>query len=141
VVRASARRGQSLPFIITVDDELAGQITIGNVVRGSLCSAWIGYWVASHIVNGGVATAAAALLVDHCFTGAGLHRVEATVRPENVASRRVLAKLGFREEGLLRRYLDVAGAWRDHVCLALTVEDVPNGLAHRLVTEGRAKFD
>lgn len=137
-LRALARRGMSLPFVITVDGAFAGQITVGNVVRGSLCSAWIGYWVASHATSGGVATAAVGLVVDHCFTAAGLHRLEATVRPENVASIRVLAKLCFRQEGVFLRYLDVAGGWRDHLCFALTTEDVPNGLVSRLVTEGRA---
>jgi ribosomal-protein-alanine N-acetyltransferase len=139
-LKSLARHGQSLPFVITVDGELAGQITVGNVVRGSLCSAWIGYWVASHLVKGGVATASVALLVDHCFAAAGLHRLEATVRPENAASVRVLTKAGFRQEGLFRQYLDVAGAWRDHLCFAIVNEDVPDGLAHRLVSEGRARL-
>ena len=137
-LRSLARRGLSLPFVVTVDGQLAGQVTVGNVVRGSLCSAWIGYWVGTHAVGGGVATAAAALVVDHCFFNAGLHRLEATVRPENTPSIRVLTKLGFREEGLFRRYLDVAGTWRDHLCFALTTEDVPSGLVSRLVAEGRA---
>ena len=53
-----------------------------------------------------------------------LHRIEATVRPENAASRAVLAKVGFREEGLLKRYLEVDGAWRDHLLVALTVEEL-----------------
>ena len=129
----------SLPFVITVDGELAGQVTVGNVIRGSLCSAWIGYWVGTHVAGGGVATAAVALVVDHTFASAGLHRLEATVRPENTASLRVLGKLGFREEGLFRRYLDVAGSWRDHLCFALTTEDVPNGLVTRLIAEGRVQ--
>jgi [ribosomal protein S5]-alanine N-acetyltransferase len=133
-----ARRGQTLPFMITVDGELAGQITVGNVVRGSLCSAWIGYWVAAHLTRGGVATAAVALLTDHCFARAGLHRLEATVRPENAASLRVLEKLGYRQEGLFRRYLDVAGAWRDHLCLAMTADEAPGGVVNRLVAAGRA---
>jgi ribosomal-protein-alanine N-acetyltransferase len=128
----------TLPFVITVDGQLAGQVTIGNVIRGSLCSAWVGYWVASHVIGGGVAPAAVALVVDHCFMTAGLHRIEATVRPENMASLRVLEKLGFREEGLFRRYLDVAGGWRDHLCLAVTTEDVPDGLVARLLADGRA---
>jgi [ribosomal protein S5]-alanine N-acetyltransferase len=136
--RALARRGQSLPFVITVDDQFAGQITVGNVIRGSLCSAWIGYWVTASLSARGVATAAVALAVDHCFTVAGLHRLEATVRPENVPSMRVLEKLGFRREGLFRRYLNVAGDWRDHLCFALTAEDVPEGLVARLLAEGRA---
>jgi ribosomal-protein-alanine N-acetyltransferase len=135
-----ARHGQSLPFMITVDGKLAGQITVGNIVRGALCSAWVGYWVARPVTGGGVATAAVALAVDHCFASAGLHRLEATVRPENVRSRRVLGKLGFRDEGLFRRYLDVAGAWRDHLCLALTTEEAPAGLVRKLVAEGRARY-
>ncbi|MCT2582964.1 GNAT family N-acetyltransferase [Actinophytocola gossypii] len=139
-LRGLGRRGMSLPFVILVDGEFAGQVTVGNVVRGALCSAWIGYWVGTHATAGGVATAAVALVVDHCFGAAGLHRLEATVRPENQPSLRVLGKLGFREEGVFRRYLDVAGGWRDHVCFALTTEDVPNGLVAGLVAGGRAEL-
>jgi ribosomal-protein-alanine N-acetyltransferase len=140
-LRALARRGMSLPFVILVDGRFAGQITVGNVVRGSLCSAWVGYWVTSRLTGGGAATAAVAMVVDHCFTAAGLHRLEATVRPENAPSLRVLEKLGFRREGVFERYLDVAGGWRDHFCFALTTEDVPNGLVSRLLASGRAHID
>jgi ribosomal-protein-alanine N-acetyltransferase len=129
------------PFTITVDGKFAGQITVGNVIRAALRSAWIGYWVASTVTSGGVATASVALVVDHCFTLAGLHRLEATVRPENQPSLRVLEKLGFRQEGVFERYLDVAGAWRDHLCFALTTEDIPNGLVSRLLASGGAHLD
>lgn len=139
-LRAMARRGTTLPFMILVDGEIAGQITVGNIVRGSLLSAWIGYWVAADRAGGGVATAAVALLTDHAFHAAGLHRLEATVRPENAASLRVLAKSGYREEGLFKRYLDVAGQWRDHLCFALTSEEVPDGLVRRLVARGEARL-
>ena len=138
-LRSLARRGQCLPFTITVDGELAGQITIGNVIRASLRSAWVGYWVSSSLAGGGVATAAVALVVDHVFQAAGLHRIEATVRPENAASVRVLTKTGFRQEGLFRRYLDVAGDWRDHYCFAITAEETGPGLVARLVTTGQAE--
>lgn len=137
-LRGLARRGASIPLVITLDGVFAGQITVGGVVRGALRSGWVGYWVGSHAARGGVATAAVALVVDHCFAQGGLHRVEATVRPENEPSLRVLRKLGFREEGLFQRYLEVAGAWRDHRCLALTTEDVPDGLVARLLADGRA---
>jgi ribosomal-protein-alanine N-acetyltransferase len=139
-LRGMARRGTTLPFMILVDGEVAGQITVGNIVRGSLLSAWIGYWVAADRAGGGVATAAVALLTDHAFRGAGLHRLEATVRPENGASIRVLTKSGYREEGLFKRYLDVAGQWRDHLCFALTTEEVPDGLVRRLVARGEARL-
>ena len=63
-----------------------------------------------------------------------------TFRPENIASLRVLAKLGFRQEGLFRRYLDVDGEWRDHLCFAMTAEEPPTGgLVGRIVAAGRAE--
>jgi [ribosomal protein S5]-alanine N-acetyltransferase len=140
-LRGAARKGAVLPFAITLDGRFVGQVMVGNIVREPLLSAYVGYWVDSSVAGRGVTTAAVALVVDHCYGRVGLHRLEATVRPENLASIRVLEKLGFRKEGLFRRYLDVDGAWRDHYCYALTVEDLEKtgGLTTRLVMEGRAE--
>jgi [ribosomal protein S5]-alanine N-acetyltransferase len=138
-LRAMARRGHGLPFAVTVDDAFAGQVMIGNVVRDPLWSAYVGYWLGSHLTGRGVTTVAVALAVDHCFGPVGLHRIEATVRPENVSSRRVLAKLGFREEGVFQRFLNVDGAWRDHLIYALNPEDLACGLTEGLVRSGRAR--
>ena len=129
-----------LPFVIELDGQFAGQLTIGNVTHGALRSAWIGYWVTKQFNGAGVATAALALGLDHAFGPVMLHRVEATVRPENVASRAVLAKAGFREEGLLKRYLDVDGAWRDHLLVGITIEEVDGSVASMLVRAGRANW-
>nr|WP_211177216.1 GNAT family protein [Pseudonocardia acidicola] len=140
VLRAAGRRGVALPFAITLDGRLVGQVMVGNIVREPLLSAYVGYWCDARVNGCGVTTAAVAMVADHCFGPVGLHRLEATVRPENRASMRVLEKLGFREEGLFQRYLDVDGAWRDHLCFALTVEEVPvGGLVGRLVERGRAE--
>jgi ribosomal-protein-alanine N-acetyltransferase len=140
LLRAAGRRGSALPFAMTVDGRLAGHVMVGNVVREPLLSGYVGYWCDARLACRGVTTAAVALVVDHCFGPVGLHRLEATVRPENAASLRVLEKLGFREEGLFRRYLDVDGAWRDHLCYALTVEDLPpEGMAARVVSAGYAE--
>lgn len=139
-LRGEARKGRMLPYVIELDGQFAGQITIGNVTHGALRSAWIGYWVAKQFTGSGVATAALALGLDHAFGPVMLHRVEATVRPENQASRAVLAKAGFREEGLLRRYLDVDGAWRDHLLVAITIEEVQGSVAAQLVRSGRASW-
>lgn len=98
----------------------------------------IGYQ-ARPLAEGG-ATGALALGLDHCFGPVMLHRVEATVRPENAASRAVLAKVGFREEGLLRRYLEVDRAWRDHLLMAITVEEVYGSVASTLVRAGHASW-
>lgn len=137
-LRAEARKGRMLPYVIELDGRFQGQLTIGNIAHGALRSAWIGYWVGSEATGGGVATGALALGLDHCFGPVGLHRVEATVRPENAASRRVLAKVGFREEGLLQRYLHVDGAWRDHLLVAMTVEERDGSVAAELVRRGLA---
>ncbi|WP_216209815.1 GNAT family N-acetyltransferase [Amycolatopsis aidingensis] len=138
-LRGLARRGHCLPFAITLDGRLAGQLTLGNVIRSSLRSAWIGYWVSAELAGKGLATGAVALAVDHAFGEAGLHRIEATVRPENTASLRVLDKVGFRKEGLFQRYLDVAGDWRDHLCFALTAEETGEGLVRRIIAAGLAE--
>ena len=138
-LRSEARKGRMLPYVIEVDGSFCGQLTIGNVTHGALRSAWIGYWVASEFTGGGVATGALALGVDHCFGPVMLHRVEATVRPENTASRRVLTKVGFREEGLLKRYLDVDRAWRDHLLVAITAEEIEGSAAAQLVRQGLAR--
>jgi ribosomal-protein-alanine N-acetyltransferase len=139
-LRSEARKGRMLPYVIEVDGQFTGQLTIGNVTHGALRSAWIGYWVTTSATGGGVATAALALGVDHCFGAVRLHRVEATVRPENTASRRVLAKGGFREEGLLKRYLEVDGAWRDHLLVGITVEEIHGSVTSLLVREGHASW-
>ena len=133
-----ARVGASLPAAIELDGRYAGQLTVGGIVRGALHSGWIGYWVGRRFVGGGVATAALALGLDHALGPGALHRVDATVRPENTASRVVLERCGFREEGLLRRYLHVDGAWRDHLLVARTREEHGRGAVASLVDAGIA---
>ena len=134
-----ARAGGLLPAVIELDGQMCGQLTIGGIMRGAQQSAWIGYWVASPYTGGGIASAAVALAVDHAFERAGLHRLEATVRPENDASQVVLTRCGFRREGVLRRYLHVDGAWRDHLLMATLVEERGAGAVAALVDAGVAR--
>ncbi len=126
-----ARSGQSLPFAITYEDRLAGQLTIGNIVRGSFQAGYAGYWVDGRLAGRGIMPTALALGVDHCFGPVAMHRIEVNIRPENAASRRVVEKLGFRQEGFHVRLLFIDGAWRDHIGYALTTEEVPHGLLSR----------
>ena len=129
--RRQARAGQTMAFALWYDGRFAGQLTVGNIVRGSAANAYLGYWVDQRLAGHGIMPTAVALVVDHCFTSGRLHRVEANIRPENVASRRVVEKLGFREEGRHERFLFIDGAWRDHINYAVTAEDVPEGLLRR----------
>jgi ribosomal-protein-alanine N-acetyltransferase len=57
--------------------------------------------------------------------------MEICIRPENAKSLRVVEKLGFRYEGLKRRYIHINGDWRDHFCFALVAEEVPAGVLRR----------
>jgi [ribosomal protein S5]-alanine N-acetyltransferase len=130
-MRREARQGLTVPWVVTYGGQFAGQLTVGSIVWGSARSAQVGYWIDQAFAGRGVTPTALAMAVDHCFFGIGLHRLEATIRPENHASRRVVEKLGFREEGLRHRSLHIDGAWRDHLCYALTVEDAAGGLMPR----------
>lgn len=79
----------------------------------------------------GIVPTALAMAADHSFRVVGLHRLEAGIQPDNHPSRRVMEKLRFHEEGLRRGLVHVNVAWRDHLCYALTAEDVPGGLMTR----------
>lgn len=130
-LNADARAGRALPFAITYRGEMVGQLSVGGIGWGSLRSAHLGYWVSQDVAGNGITPTAVALASDHCLFTLGLHRVEINIRPENTASLRVVAKLGFRDEGLRQRYLHIDGAWRDHRTFALTREEVPGGLVAR----------
>ena len=132
----NARAGLGLPFVIEVDGVLAGQLNVSSITYGSLGSATIGYWVSEKFAGRGATPTAVALATDYCFFSTGLHRMEICIRPENEPSLRVVEKLGFRYEGLRRRYIHINGAWRDHFCFALVVDEMPTGVMRRCL-DGR----
>ena len=105
---------------------------MNNIVRGSAQFASVGYWLDQAYAGRGVMPRAVALVIDHCFTNAGLHRIEVAIRPENSNSLRVVEKLGIQEYGFAPRYLHIDGDWRDHRLFAVTVEEVPGGILKRL---------
>jgi [ribosomal protein S5]-alanine N-acetyltransferase len=132
MVARRARLGLAAPLAIRVDGRLAGQVTLDNIVRGAMRSAHLGYWIDRAVAGRGLATLAVALVCDHAFGEVGLHRVQADIRPENVRSQRLVERLGFRQEGLLRRYLDIDGDWRDHLSYSLLAEEAPGGVLRRI---------
>ena len=131
---AASRVGTGLPFIIETQGQLAGQLNVSGISYGSLASATIGYWVGAGFAGRGLTPTAVALATDHIFFTTGLHRMEICIRPENEASLRVVEKLGFRYEGLRRRYIHINGDWRDHFSFALTIDEVPQGVLQRWKT-------
>jgi RimJ/RimL family protein N-acetyltransferase len=78
---------------------------------------WHGMWAIQ--THAGRFAGAVPPVISHCFTRLNAHRIEARIEPENVSSRRLAAKLHFTEEGLLRDWLCVAGAFRSIVMYSL----------------------
>lgn len=126
-----ARSGSGLPFVIEYEGELAGQLNVSSLTWGSLSSATIGYWVSERFAGKGITPTAVAMATDYCFEQLGLHRMEICIRPENAASLRVVEKLGFRYEGLRRRYIHINGDWRDHFCFGLVAEELDQSVLSR----------
>ena len=127
-MKRSARAGTSMPWAVCYEGRLVGSLTLSTIVRRAFRSATAGYWVDSRFAGRGVIPTALALAIDHAFGPGELHRIEVNIRPENRASRRVVEKLGLRQEAYHRRYLQIQGAWRDHIGYAITVEDLePEG--------------
>jgi ribosomal-protein-alanine N-acetyltransferase len=128
---AHAKKGMGLPMVMEVDGQLVGQLNVSQITYGSLASASLGYWVIEEYAGRGITPIAVALATDYLFFERGLHRMEICIRPENEASFRIVEKLGFRFEGLRRRFIHIDGRWRDHLCFALTVDEVPRGVLAR----------
>ena len=102
---------------------IAGAINLSQLVRGAFQSAFLGYYIGAPFAGRGYMTEAMRLMLRHAFRHLKLHRVEANIQPGNAASRALVVRAGFRLEGFSRRYLKIAGRWRDHERWAMTVED------------------
>lgn len=109
------QHGRAHPYVIEVDGELAGRITVTNVALGPFRSGSLGYWVAAVHAGRGVATAAVRQVLGECFERHGLHRLEAATLVDNLASQAVLRRTGFALIGPAPGYLHIAGGWRDHL--------------------------
>ena len=120
--------GIAFTWVILYGGQFAGELTVWRIVWGSCRSAELGYWIDARFAGRGIMPTALAMGVDHCFQVMGMHRLEAGIRPENAASRRVVEKLGFRDEGIRVRQVHIDGAWRDHICYAITAEEIPTGM-------------
>jgi [ribosomal protein S5]-alanine N-acetyltransferase len=117
-----ARNPDGLAFAILDEGELAGTISLSNVVYGPFRNASLGYWVDAKRNGRGLATRAVAALVEHAFGTLDLHRLQAGTLVDNVASQRVLEKNRFELVGLARNYLHIGGAWRDHLLFQRTAD-------------------
>lgn len=111
---------QAYPYFV-FDPEgqrLYGAVTLSNVRRGVAQTGTLGYWIGAPFARQGHMSAAVRLMLTFAFQHLALHRVEASCLPHNAASIALLKCCGFEQEGLARRYLKIAGEWRDHLLFA-----------------------
>ena len=109
------RTALELAVIEIESDRLVG----GVGLHAERSEAELGYCLSRSAWGAGYATEAARLLVDFGFRSMTLHRIWAGADPENMASRRVLEKLGMRQEGHYRQNCQIRGEWRDTVVYAI----------------------
>ncbi len=102
---------------------IVGVANLSQILYRAFQNAYLGYYVDVDFAGQGLMSEGMHLVIDYAFYTLGLHRVEANIQPENIASISLMKRLGFTKEGFSRRYLKINGEWRDHERWALTVED------------------
>lgn len=112
---AAERAGGPPTWGIRLDGRLVGTLGTHGIDRENGV-AEIGYWLARSYTGNGLMTRCVARVVDHCFAGLGLHRVEIRAAPGNLPSRRVAERLGFAYEGTQREARRYHDRWLD-MCL------------------------
>jgi [ribosomal protein S5]-alanine N-acetyltransferase len=119
------RNDQAYAFFVfrKPDQSLVGGLTLANVRRGVAQAGSLGYWMGAPYAQRGLMTEAVRALIPFAFGPLRLHRLEAACIPTNLASSRLLEKVGFSREGLAREYLCINGVWQDHLLYALVVTD------------------
>jgi ribosomal-protein-alanine N-acetyltransferase len=124
--RDEARRSTDYSFLIFEatgkDEVLVGGLTLSNIRRRAAQHGSLGYWMGEAFAGRGLMTEAVGVVLPFFFDMLGLHRLHAAFLPHNIASRRVLEKNGFAEDGFAEKYLQIDGKWADHVLFALTRE-------------------
>lgn len=105
------------------DDSIVGSINLSEIVLGSFKSAYLGYQIGATFAGCGYMSEAIQLVLSYAFNDLKLHRIEANIQPHNTASRALVRRAGFTEEGYSRRYLKISGLWRDHERWAILAED------------------
>lgn len=105
------------------DDQLAGVVNLGEVIRGGYQSAYLGYYLFAGHEGRGLMREGLCRVMTRAFNTHGLKRIEARIQPQNLPSRRLLSRLGFRREGFAPRSLKIGGRWRDHELWALLADE------------------
>lgn len=127
---AASRSGDARLVICRNDDAaIVGYFGLGQIFYGHFRNAYLGYYAFEPYAGQGYMREGLELVLRHAFGALKLHRVQASIQPENERSIALVRSAGFRKEGFSLRYLKIGGRWRDHEHWAITIED--RRAAHR----------
>lgn len=102
---------------------IVGVANLSQHLYKAFQSAYLGYYANADFAGQGLMTEGLRLVLNHAFGTLGLHRLEANIQPDNIASIKLAKRLGFTQEGVSARYLKIHGEWRDHKRWALMADD------------------
>jgi ribosomal-protein-alanine N-acetyltransferase len=105
------------------DDAMVGVFNFSEIVRGAFQSAYLGYYGFRAHAGQGLMKEGLGLALDAAFGPLALHRVEVNIQPANTRSIGLVKSVGFTQEGFSRKYLRIAGRWRDHARFAMLADD------------------
>ena len=115
------RHGVSVHYV-SVDTEknrIVAVCSLTNIVRGPFQACNIGYSISSDMQGKGVMSTLVKYVLSVAFKDLKLNRVMANFLPRNERSAQLLKSIGFTEEGLAQKYLNINGVWEDHVLTSI----------------------
>ena len=123
--RSKAAYDQAYTFLCfdKKDKTLMGGINISNIERGVMQTANIGFWLGKDFTSKGYMYESINILFPFIFKEIKLNRVQAYTLEENISSKKLLEKLGFRKEGVLRKSIKINNFWKDHILYAKIYND------------------
>lgn len=108
-------------FLVCRSDtqDMVGVVELRDIFYGDFQNAYLLYFAFAGHMQQGHMTQAVRKVIRHAFVALKLHRLEANIQPNNLASLRLIRACGFAKEGYSPKFLKKSGQWRDHERWAL----------------------
>lgn len=120
--RGNYAEGKTLNAAILYNGQIVGLGGFNNINPANK-TAYIGYWLGQEYQGKGIMTRVARALTDYALTDLRLNKVEIRAAAENVKSRSIPERLGYTEEGTIRRAESLYGKYVDHVVYGMLAEE------------------
>lgn len=114
-------RGEGFNLTIWHNQQIAGTLGLFDISPGQ--KAEVGYWLGKEFEGHGLMTLSVRALLGYAFDELGLERVQIKAAVENLKSRAIPERLGFKLEGVLRKDGFLYGRYVDHVLYSLLAEE------------------